>query len=40
MAGRRWTLFIGALLSVTLGVALVQSSLLLLITQNRPAPAG
>ncbi|MEU8813013.1 FtsX-like permease family protein [Actinoplanes sp. NPDC048796] len=32
MAGRRWTLFIGALLSVTLGVALVQSSLLLLIT--------
>ncbi|WP_245923502.1 FtsX-like permease family protein [Paractinoplanes atraurantiacus] len=28
----RWTLFAGALLSVTLGVALVQSSLLLLIT--------
>ncbi|MFF5078738.1 FtsX-like permease family protein [Actinoplanes sp. NPDC000266] len=28
----RWTLFVGALLSVTLGVALVQSSLLLLIT--------
>jgi ABC-type lipoprotein release transport system permease subunit len=28
----RWTLFVGALLSVTLGVALVQSSLLLLIS--------
>ncbi|WP_236049889.1 ABC transporter permease [Paractinoplanes ovalisporus] len=28
----RWTLFVGALLSVALGVALVQSSLLLLIT--------
>ncbi len=43
MAGlrERWTLFVGALLSVTLGVALVQSSLLLLITAaTLDPPAG
>ncbi|APH43759.1 hypothetical protein BMW26_01405 [Microbacterium sp. 1.5R] len=37
----RWPLFIGAVLSVALGVALVQSSLLLLLTAaTTPAPAG
>lgn len=37
----RWTLFVGALLSVALGVALVQSSLLLLITAaTLDPPAG
>jgi putative ABC transport system permease protein len=37
----RWALFIGAVLSVALGVALVQSSLLLLLTAaTTPPPAG
>ncbi|MGC4112751.1 MAG: hypothetical protein QM747_20490 [Nocardioides sp.] len=37
----RWTLFVGALLSVTLGVALVQSSVVLLAAADRvrPGPA-
>jgi putative ABC transport system permease protein len=35
----RWTLFLGALLSVALGVALVQSSTVLLVAANRTHPA-
>ena len=35
----RWTLFVGALLSVTLGVALVQSSTVLLVAAARTHPA-
>jgi putative ABC transport system permease protein len=36
----RWTLFVGALLSVALGVALVQSSTVLLLAAGRARPAA